>query len=198
MVMMAPPIVAAVEAIVGAERSATRVLAMAAGGRSSRKRWPKNWPRLRASPSSAVATRDRRAGLAILGAEQVSIGDYVLTGGELAATVIIDAVTRLLPGVIDAASVAEESHRDRLVEYPHYAPARLSKLEAPPVLLSGHHAEIARWRRQESVRRTARCPDLLAGAVITPEEREIAQEVLTEESQEGTDAKSVPPTREQI
>ena len=196
--MMAPPIVAAVEAIVGAERSATRVLAMAAGGRLHASDGRRTGHGFAHRPHLRSLRRDRRAGLAILGAEQVSIGDYVLTGGELAATVIIDAVTRLLPGVIDAASVAEESHRDRLVEYPHYARPSFASWSGAVILLSGHHAEIARWRRQESVRRTARSPRPARRSVITPEEREIAQEVLTEESQEGTDAKSVPPTREQI
>ena len=139
---------------------------------------------------------DERA-FAILGAEQVSIGDYVLTGGELAATVIIDALSDL-PGVIDAASVAEESHRDRLVGTP--APARLSRAgERRRSSSADTTPRSPAGGGEESVRRTARFrPDLLAGAVITPEEREIAQEVLTEESQEGTDAKSVPPTREQI
>ena len=79
--------------------------------------------------------------------------------------VVIDAATRLVPGVIDAASVAEESHRERLVEYPHYTrPQRFRGLDVPEVLLSGHHAEIARWRREQAVRRTARFrPDLLRG-----------------------------------
>lgn len=97
---------------------------------------------------------------------ELSIGDYVLTGGELAAMVLVDAVARLVPGVIDAASTAEESHSDGLLEYPHYTrPAVWEGLAVPPVLLSGHHGEVARWRRRERLRRTlARRPDLLAGA----------------------------------
>jgi tRNA (guanine37-N1)-methyltransferase len=178
MVMMAPPIVTAVEEIIGPERGVTRVLAMSAGGRRFDQAIAED---LAAAPRIALICGryegiDERA-IAILGAEEVSIGDYVLTGGELAAAVIVDAVTRLLPGVIDAASVAEESHRDRLVEYPHYTrPPLFRDLEVPAALLSGHHAEIARWRRRESLRRTARLrPDLLAGAHLTPEEREIAE-----------------------
>lgn len=97
---------------------------------------------------------------------ELSIGDYVLTGGELAAMVVADAVGRLVPGVIDAESTAEESHSDGLLEYPHYTrPAVWEGLPVPPVLVSGHHGEVAKWRRRERLRRTlARRPDLLEGA----------------------------------
>ncbi|NWF80774.1 MAG: tRNA (guanosine(37)-N1)-methyltransferase TrmD [Chloroflexi bacterium] len=100
---------------------------------------------------------------------ELSIGDYVLTGGELAALVVVDAVARLVPGVIDAESVAEESHSDGLLEYPHYTrPAIWEGRPVPPVLLSGHHGEVAKWRRYERLRRTlARRPDLLAQAYAT-------------------------------
>ncbi|MCX7789373.1 MAG: tRNA (guanosine(37)-N1)-methyltransferase TrmD, partial [Chloroflexaceae bacterium] len=78
---------------------------------------------------------------------ELSIGDYVLTGGELAAMVVVDAVARLVPGVIDAESVAEESHSDGLLEYPHYTrPAVWEGRPVPPVLVSGHHGEVAKWR----------------------------------------------------
>lgn len=97
---------------------------------------------------------------------ELSIGDYVLTGGELAAMVVVDAVARLVPGVIDAESIGEESHSGGLLEYPHYTrPAVWEGRSVPPVLVSGHHGEVARWRRHERLRRTlARRPDLLAGA----------------------------------
>jgi tRNA (guanine37-N1)-methyltransferase len=97
---------------------------------------------------------------------ELSIGDYVLTGGELAAMVVADAVARLVPGVIDAESTAEESHGDGLLEYPHYTrPAVWEGAPVPPVLVSGHHGEVAKWRRRERLRRTlARRPDLLARA----------------------------------
>ena len=87
--------------------------------------------------------------------------------------VVIDAVTRLVPGVIDAASVAEESHRERLVEYPHYTrPQQFRGLGVPDVLLSGHHAEIARWRHEQAMRRTAHFrPDLLRGGEPIPRNR---------------------------
>jgi tRNA (guanine37-N1)-methyltransferase len=105
---------------------------------------------------------------------ELSIGDYVLTGGELAAMVVIDAVARLVPGVIDAESHVEESHGDGLLEYPHYTrPAIWEERAVPPVLLSGHHGEVAAWRRRERLRRTlARRPDLLATAQLSQADRE--------------------------
>ena len=105
---------------------------------------------------------------------ELSIGDYVLTGGELAAMVVIDAVARLVPGVIDHESIAEESHSDNLLEYPHYTrPAVWEGRAIPQVLVSGHHGEVAKWRRRERLRRTlARRPDLLAAAALTPADRE--------------------------
>jgi tRNA (guanine37-N1)-methyltransferase len=97
---------------------------------------------------------------------EISIGDYVLTGGELAAMVLVDAVARLVPGVLDAESTLEESHSDGLLEYPHYTrPAIWEDMGIPPVLVSGHHGEVAKWRRRERLRRTlARRPDMLARA----------------------------------
>jgi tRNA (guanine37-N1)-methyltransferase len=106
--------------------------------------------------------------------EEVSIGDYVLSGGELAALVIVDAVARLVPGVVgDAESVVRDSFTRGLLDYPHYTrPASFGGLDVPAVLLSGHHGEIDRWRRQQALRRTyERRPDLLADAALTDEER---------------------------
>ena len=105
--------------------------------------------------------------------EELSIGDYVLTGGELAAMVVIDAVTRLVPDVIDAESLAHESHTDGLLEGPQYTrPPEFEGKRVPPVLVSGDHGAIAKWRRAESIRRTAeRRPDLLGDAKLTPAER---------------------------
>ena len=96
---------------------------------------------------------------------EVSIGDYVLNGGEVAAMVMIEAITRLVPGFMgNAESIVEESHSDGLLEYPSYTKPQLWRgLEVPEVLLSGHHAEIAKWRKVQSVERTkAVRPDLLA------------------------------------
>ena len=97
--------------------------------------------------------------------DEISIGDYVLTGGELAAMVVVDAVSRLIPGVLGAdASIQEESHSGNLLEYPHYTrPPEFRGWRVPDILLTGHHAQIARWRRKESLRRTReRRPDLFA------------------------------------
>jgi tRNA (guanine37-N1)-methyltransferase len=105
--------------------------------------------------------------------EELSVGDYVLTGGELAAMIVIDAVTRLVPGVIDAESLSHESHTDGLLEGPHYTrPPEFEGKKVPAVLMSGDHGAVAKWRRAESIRRTAeRRPDLLAAAKLTPAER---------------------------
>jgi tRNA (guanine37-N1)-methyltransferase len=95
----------------------------------------------------------------------VSLGDYVLNGGEVAVLAIVEAVARLVPGVLgNVESLLEESHEDGLLEYPVYTkPASWEGRDVPPVLMSGHHAQIRRWRRDESLRRTARRrPDLLA------------------------------------
>lgn len=109
--------------------------------------------------------------------EQVSLGDYVLTGGELAAMVVVDAVARLLPGVLgDDESSVEESFSEGLLEYPQFTrPASYRGMDVPEVLRSGDHGRIAAWRRAEAVRKTARLrPDLLAAACLTDAERELA------------------------
>jgi tRNA (guanine37-N1)-methyltransferase len=106
--------------------------------------------------------------------DEVSIGDYVLAGGEAAVLVIVEAVARLLPGFLgNADSLAEESHAGGLLEYPVYTrPPTWHGLEVPGVLLSGDHGAVARWRRDESLRRTAaRRPDLLAGADLSERDR---------------------------
>ncbi len=96
--------------------------------------------------------------------DEISIGDYVLTGGELAAMIVVDAVSRLLPGVLAADSTQEESHTSGLLEYPQYTrPPEFRGWRVPDVLLSGHHEQIARWRRKEALRLTRqRRPDLFA------------------------------------
>ena len=102
-----------------------------------------------------------------LATEEMSIGDYVLSGGELPALVIVDAVARLVPGVVgDEASVARDTFARGLLDFPQYTrPAEFAGMEVPPVLLSGHHAEIERWRRREALARTLeRRPDLLDDA----------------------------------
>jgi tRNA (guanine37-N1)-methyltransferase len=106
--------------------------------------------------------------------EELSIGDYVLSGGEPAAIVLVDAIVRLLPGAIGAASgTAADSHAAGLLEHPQYTrPAEFRGMAVPEVLLSGNHQEIARWRRRQSLLRTReRRPDLLARADLTDEDR---------------------------
>jgi tRNA (guanine37-N1)-methyltransferase len=115
--------------------------------------------------------------------DELSIGDYVLTGGELPALVVLDAVVRMIPGVLGAEqSTLEESFSEGLLEYPQYTrPADFRGWGIPEVLLSGHHAEIAKWRRKESLKRTLdRRPDLLAGSKLTDEDRRILSEIQNE------------------
>jgi tRNA (guanine37-N1)-methyltransferase len=104
---------------------------------------------------------------------EISIGDYVLTGGELGALVIMDAILRLLPGAIDEASTTEESFAAGLLEYPQYTrPATFGDVSVPAVLVSGHHEEVRRWRLRESLRRTLlRRPDLLENRAFSKEEQ---------------------------
>ena len=107
--------------------------------------------------------------------DEISIGDYVLTGGELAAMVLIDAVARLIPGVLGAEGAGQrDSHADGLLEGPHYTrPPEVRGLTVPDVLTSGHHAEVARWRRQAALKRTwQRRPELLERAELSDEDRE--------------------------
>ena len=102
--------------------------------------------------------------------DEISIGDYVLTGGELAALVIIDAITRLIPGALgDPMGALQDSHTSGLLEYPHYTrPPEFRRWCVPEVLLSGDHARIARWRREQSLLRTwKRRPELLSKALLT-------------------------------
>jgi tRNA (guanine37-N1)-methyltransferase len=125
--------------------------------------------------------------------EEVSIGDYVLSGGELAAMVVIDAIVRLLPGVLnDGASAVEDSYspaRDGLLDHPHYTRPEVWGLAGedfvvPPALLSGNHAEIAKWRRRMALERTwKRRPELLAGLTFSKEELRWLEEIkLSHES----------------
>lgn len=110
-----------------------------------------------------------------LATDEISIGDYVLTGGEIPAMIIVDAVTRLIPGVLgDPAAAVKDSHASGLLEGPHYTrPAEFRGWRVPEILLSGNHAQIAAWRRCESLRRTfERRPDLLAKADLSEQDRE--------------------------
>jgi tRNA (guanine37-N1)-methyltransferase len=113
---------------------------------------------------------------------ELSIGDYVLTGGELAALVVVDAVLRLLPGAIEAASLEDESFARGLLEYPHYTrPALFDGRGVPEILVSGDHGAVRRWRLRASIRRTVeRRPDLLARRNWTREEERLLADVREE------------------
>lgn len=164
MVMKAPPIVEAVEDVLGDDLADTHIAIMSAGGRRYTQRVAAE---LATKPRLALICGhyegiDDRVGQ-ILQADELSIGDYVLTGGELAAMVVADSVARLIPGVIAEASIAEESHTMPGVEYPHYTrPVEYRGLTVPEILLSGHHANIEKWRTEQAAARTARWrPDLV-------------------------------------
>jgi tRNA (guanine37-N1)-methyltransferase len=118
---------------------------------------------------------------------ELSIGDFVLTGGELAALVVIDALIRLLPGAIDVASTAEESFADGLLEYPQYTrPAVFDGHDVPAILSGGDHAAVRRWRRREALKRTLqRRPDLLANRTFGPEDRALLREIESEPGSAG-------------
>lgn len=105
--------------------------------------------------------------------DEVSIGDYVLTGGELAALVLIDAVSRNVPGVLSSGSAEIETFHDNLLEYPQYTrPEEFHGRKVPEILLSGHHEKVEKWRREQSIKRTLeKRPDLLLSAVLSKEER---------------------------
>jgi tRNA (guanine37-N1)-methyltransferase len=119
-----------------------------------------------------------------LATEELSIGDYVLTGGELPALVVLDAAARLVPGVVgDEESVARDSFARGILDFPQFTrPAVFRGLEVPPVLLSGHHGAIAAWRRREALARTLeRRPDLLETAVLDPDDRAVLSELRKRE-----------------
>jgi tRNA (guanine37-N1)-methyltransferase len=125
---------------------------------------------------------DERVGQ-YLATESLSIGDYVLSGGELPALVMLDAVARLVPGVVgDEESVARDSFVGGLLDYPQYTrPALVRGHEVPAVLLSGHHAAVARWRRREALARTlARRPDMLAAASLDDDDQAMLLELQRE------------------
>jgi tRNA (guanine37-N1)-methyltransferase len=119
--------------------------------------------------------------------DELSVGDYILTGGEPAAMVVIDAVARLVPGVIDAESPVEESFASGLLEYPQYTRPRVFRgWSVPEVLTSGDHEAIRRWRRREALKRTLlRRPDLLVRATLTEEDWHLLREIEAELSRTG-------------
>jgi tRNA (guanine37-N1)-methyltransferase len=184
MVMKPEPFFAAVEAIERAAGSRGRVLLTSPQGRRFDQRMAQELSR---EPHLVILCGryegvDERVVVG-LPAEEVSIGDYVLTGGELAAMVLVDATARLVPGVVgDEGSVREESFTTGILDHPHYTrPAEFRGMRVPEVLLGGNHAAIARWRRKEALRRTLlRRPDLLRTAELGPEDRALLREIEEE------------------
>ena len=122
-----------------------------------------------------------------LAADEISIGDYVLTGGELPAMVVADAVLRLVPGVLGSEeSPLEDSHADGLLEYPQYTrPADYRGMKVPEILLSGNHAQIAKWRREQIIKRTLdKRPELLDKAELGLEDKQMVKRIIQEDKKE--------------
>lgn len=174
MVMMPGPLIDAVEAVRGPDR-AVPVILLTPQGRVFTQRVAQGLAQhsrlvLVCGRYEGVDERVRQAVIT----DEISIGDYVLTGGELAAMVLVDAVARLIPGVLGARWAADEdSHAMGLLEYPHYTrPPEIRGLRVPDVLLEGDHAAVERWRRWEAIRRTwRRRPDLLLSAELSAAEQ---------------------------
>jgi tRNA (guanine37-N1)-methyltransferase len=188
MVMKPEPIFAAVEAIL-ADETGVPVILLSPQGRLFTQELAvelSSHPRvlLLCGRYEGVDERVRQ----YLVTDEISIGDYVLTGGELAAMVVIDAVARLLPGVLgDPGATIDDSHAQGLLEGPHYTrPAVFRGWGVPEILSSGNHAAVARWRREQALRRTfERRPDLLEQAELTPQDQEFLAQLADEVSAEG-------------
>jgi tRNA (guanine37-N1)-methyltransferase len=189
MVMKPEPLARAVDAIRARRGEPDAVILLSPQGR--------RFTQLEASRMSAMSHlallcgryegMDERVRAAIA-TEELSLGDYVLSGGELAALVVVDAVSRLIPGVVgDARSVEEDSFSRGLLDYPHYTrPSEFAGLKVPDVLLSGHHEEVRRWRKMAALRRTLnRRPDLLDAAALDDEERRLLDEIRKEQENES-------------
>ncbi|RLB42959.1 MAG: tRNA (guanosine(37)-N1)-methyltransferase TrmD [Deltaproteobacteria bacterium] len=188
MVMKPEPIVRAVESLQTRTGNTTRILLSPQGERFEQKiAWElAGYDRLVLICGRYEGVDERVKEFCV--DREISIGDYVLSGGELAALVVIDAVARLLPGVVgNYASVERDSFRNGLLEYPQYTRPRVFRGKAvPEILLSGDHQRIKLWRRRESLKRTAlRRPDLLAKARLSKEDMETLKELSREIKPEG-------------
>jgi tRNA (guanine37-N1)-methyltransferase len=184
MVLMARPITAAVSAARDAMPEGSRVVFLGPQGRVFNQQLACEFAEL----PGLVLVSGRYEGfderlVESCADDEVSIGDYVLTGGEIAAAAVVDSVLRLLPGTLgDAASAAQDSFMDGLLDCPHYTrPEVVAGKAVPDVLLGGNHQEIRRWRLKQALGRTcSRRPDLLANRVLSAEERELLDEYLRE------------------
>lgn len=183
MVMKCEPVFKAVESLTGRGGPRPRVLLMTPQGRRFDQKMAEELSRehhiiMICGRYEGVDERIREH----LVTDEVSIGDYVLTGGELAALVILDAVSRLVPGVLgDETSPLTDSFSSGLLEYPQYTrPAEFGEYRVPDVLLSGNHAEIEKWRRQQALKRTfERRPDLLETAPLDYKDKRFLKELET-------------------
>jgi len=188
MVMKPEPVFAAVEAVFDAELEQGRIVLLTPQGRVFTQQVARELAReqrigLICGRYEGVDERIRQH----LVTDEISIGDFVLTGGELPALALVDAVARLLPGALgDEQAAVHDSHAEGLLEYPHYTrPPEFRGWQVPDVLRSGDHARIDAWRRRQSFLRTLeRRPDLLAGAALAPEERALLQDRLEEQQGE--------------
>lgn len=183
MIMKPEPLFAAVESVLEQAKGPYRVMLMTPQGRLftqevAHKLATESHLILICGHYEGVDERVREA----LVTDEISIGDYVLTGGELPAMVVIDAVTRVLPGVLDEESVAAESFTSGLLDYPHYTrPREFRGMNVPDVLVSGDHEKVRIWRRKQALARTLENrPDLLARATLSPEDRRLLDEVSHE------------------
>ena len=190
MVMKPEPIFRGVESVMGAvEGARPRIILMSPQGRTFTQELAKEFagePHLIfiCGHYEGVDERVRE----FLATDEVSIGDYVLTGGELPAMVVIDAVVRLVPGVLkEGESFVSDSFYNGLLDFPHYTrPQDFRGMKVPEVLLSGDHEKVRRWRRKESLRRTLlRRPELLERAHLSEEDKRLLQEVKEEEGLEN-------------
>lgn len=180
MVLTAPPVFAAVEALRSEAGAPPHVVFLSPQGRRfdagrARELAARSRVALVCGRYEGIDERTRTAGLFD---EEISLGDFVLSGGEAAALAILEAVSRYVPGVVqDAASVSADSFEDGLLDHPHYSrPRTFRGLDVPEVLFSGNHAEIRRWRREQQLLATLeRRPDLLRAAVLDDEERALLE-----------------------
>ncbi|MHB9036742.1 MAG: tRNA (guanosine(37)-N1)-methyltransferase TrmD [Armatimonadota bacterium] len=186
MVMKPEPVFAAVESLVSAGGGPKpRIILMTPQGRRLDQKMAEELSR----ESHVIIICGRYEGVderirEHLATDEISIGDYVLTGGELASLVVLDAVSRLIPGVLgDETSPEADSFSSGLLEYPQYTrPADFRGLKVPEVLMSGNHAEVAKWRRAAALKRTlVRRPDLLDTAPLSEEDRRLLRKLETEE-----------------
>jgi len=186
MVMKVEPILAAFEDVKRSAADRTPVVLVTS---PQGRRFTQSWAReLALLPEVAIICGrykgiDERV-IPLLGAEEISVGDYVLSGGEPAALVVLDALSRLLPGVLgDAESAEADSFSEPLLDAPMYTrPEEFDGLRVPEVLLSGNHERIRMWRRREAIRRTMlRRPDLLEGRALSDEDKRLFNEIKKEE-----------------